>query len=559
MVVAGAAGALLAAAPAAAGAAPPTVIRVGGPSAPDAAKLAVVASGRPLVGKPFIVRNAARRIVLRGRLRRPIGPAAPWRYTAIADVSRLRAPGRYVIRAAGVNSRRWVIDPGARERFIRRLLRIYTANADGTEPSSVFAPAHLKDATVSGGPYDGQHLDLVGGWRDAGDNLKITRTMAYAVAGLNIAARMDPENAALLRRTAGIGVRWILKAHPKPDLFIGLVGDDRDHTAFRDPATDDANTTPGVGVRFAYPTTSADILGLTSAALALAAQPLAEGDPVRQTLLQAATEWFAAAQASGKLVPIAGEFVSDYYPDDNAEEDIAFAALELWRATGDPALLAIARTRLASKAENEFYEGVTSGTIAPLVAAEMCGGFGAPAPDDADARKVGCDGVRTTLDAVRERMAKGGYDAFMNPGIVTFGWSQDLGGASAVAAAGARAGVAADGMAIAASGRDYLLGRNPWGRSFIVGPGAIEAKSPHHAAYLKGRPARLLDGAVVNGVARRTELREQDPPIPLSRTGLRRFNNAKQIYEDVRDDYVTSEVGLTTSISAILMAATLTG
>jgi hypothetical protein len=309
-LLAGTAATLLAATTAAA--APPTVVRVGGPSAPGAAKLAVVASIAPLTGRAFVVRNARGRVVLTGKLRRAAGPPAPWRHAAVADVSRLRTPGRYRIRAAGVTSRSWVVDGGARERLIRRLLRIFAVNSDGNEPNPVFGPAHLKDAIVSGGPYDGQRMDLVGGWRDAGDDLKITRTVAYAVAGLQLAARMDPANAPALRQAAGVGVRYLLKAHPRPDLFIGLVGDDRDHsTGFRDPAGDDANTTPGVGVRFAYPTTSADILGLTAAALALAAQPLDPADPVRAALLNAAGEWYAAGRASNARVPIAGPFVSD--------------------------------------------------------------------------------------------------------------------------------------------------------------------------------------------------------------------------------------------------------
>ena len=61
----------------------------------------------------------------------------------------------------------------------------------------MFDPAHLNDAILR---TTGQRVDLVGGWRDAGDQLKFSRTMAFAVANLEFAARLDPADAALLRR-----------------------------------------------------------------------------------------------------------------------------------------------------------------------------------------------------------------------------------------------------------------------------------------------------------------------------------------------------------------------
>ncbi|MEA2124254.1 MAG: endoglucanase, partial [Solirubrobacteraceae bacterium] len=247
---------------------PTTVVRTGGPSGPDDPKVAIVASNKSLGGKPFAVLDGQGGVVLRGRLRKAKGNPGPWKHAAAADLTEVTAPGSYRVRARGVKSRPWkVTDASA----IPRLLGIFAVNADGNEPNPVFGPAHLNDATVKGGPHDGQHIDLTGGWRDAGDNLKFTITTAETVAYLNLAARLKPGQAGTLKQTAAIGVRWLLKAHPSADLFIGLVGDERDHdTGFRDPAGDDANTQPGIGVRFAYPTVSSSILGEAAAALALA-------------------------------------------------------------------------------------------------------------------------------------------------------------------------------------------------------------------------------------------------------------------------------------------------
>ena len=89
----------------------------------------------------------------------------------------------------------------------------------------------------------------------------------------------------------------------------------------------------------------------------------------------------------------------------------------------------------------------------------------------------------------------------------------------------------------------------------MVGRGAIDAKHPHHPAFLKGSPARLLDGAVVNGPADPGSLRDSE--LKLARTPLRRFNSKTVVYEDRRADFVTSEVSLSASASSVLLAASL--
>ena len=71
-----------------------------------------------------------------------------------------------------------------------------------------------------GGPLDGQRVDLTGGWMDAGDTLKFTQTTSYTVVALLLAGRLDPADAVPLRASAEVGVRWLLKAHPAPDVFV---------------------------------------------------------------------------------------------------------------------------------------------------------------------------------------------------------------------------------------------------------------------------------------------------------------------------------------------------
>ena len=441
LCVAAFAGALLpVAAPArpARAAALPTEIRTGGPSAPGDSKIAVVAAPARLAGRPFQVLDVRGRTVLRGTLKRATGSAKPWSYAATADLSKISKPGRYTVRAAGrTASRVWRVDGRAGAALVRRLLRIFEVNADGSEANPVFLPAHVNDAIAADGPRAGQRIDLTGGWRDAGDNLKFASTTAFAVAALEYAARLDPENAAALRRRADIGVRWLLKAHPAPGEFYVLVGDERDHgTGFRDPATDDANATPGVGIRYAYTSTSTSVLGEVAGALGLAAAR-SEGAQ-KAALIAAAKDWFAQALATNKLIPLQGPFLADFYPDPDIQDDLAFAATGLYRATGDLAYATAADAALSAGNDDQFYSGVTVGTVGPLAAADLCGGLGAPSPTPGTFTTAACFGVAKVVAAARARMAQ---TAFATPGIVTFGWVQDNAGAGAIAAAAQRAGV----------------------------------------------------------------------------------------------------------------------
>ena len=514
---------------------PTTVVRVGGPSAPKDPKVAVVASQHPLAGKRFRLIDADGGTALRGRLEKTAGDPGPWQFAATATFSSVKAPGRYRLRVGRVTSRPWAVSAASQ---IPRLLRVYAVNADGNEPNPVFGPAHLKDATVEGGAHDGEHVDLTGGWRDAGDQLKFTITTAESVSYLHLAARLAPGQADRLEQTAAVGVRWLKKAHPSPDLFIALVGDERDHdTGFRDPAGDDQNTQPGVGVRYAYPTDSSSILGEGAAALALAGE------------VALAKQWYERAVKANALSHPTGPHLSDFYPESYFHDDLAFAATELYRATGQQSYLDDAAAQLRAGDENELYGGIVVGAPRALAAADLCGGLGKPAVPDAELKQLACGDVAKTMDAIRSRAAE---RAFGSPGIYTFGFIQDNDAAGALAAAAQRAGVAADGRRIAAAARDYLRGRNQWGRSFVVGPKAYEAHHPHHSAYLKGSPARLLDGAVVGGPARASDVTGAGLPAARSR-----FNGAGVVYEDKRADYVTSEVGLAYAAPAVLLAASL--
>src|SRR4051794_952669 len=279
-----------------------------------------------MVGKRFRVKDASGRVVMTAKVTSVRGVRAPWKRAGLADLSPVTTPGSYTVTVGRLRSRPWVVADDAGRDAIATMLQYFAAQSDGNEPSPVHGPSHLNDAQIASGPYAGQHFDLTGGWMDAGDMIKFAQTTGYVAAALQAAARLDSAQADALNTASDVGIRWLVKAHPRPDLFIGQVGDERDHDLdFRDPASDDQRTDDGIGTRLAYPSTGADLAGKAAAALAMAAQR-SSGD-LRDLLVTQAREWFAAGQSTNAVATLPGSF----YPSTSFVDDMAAGATELYR------------------------------------------------------------------------------------------------------------------------------------------------------------------------------------------------------------------------------------
>jgi endoglucanase len=529
-----------AAPPAGAAPAPPNVVRTGGPSAPGDAKIAVVGSSTNRAGQPFTVVTATKpRVVFTGTLQAAPNPA-PWKYAALADFSALTAQGQYKVVVGGKRSAVWEIRAGASRLPIPTLLRFFNANRDGSEPSLEHTAAHLHDAVIASGPAAGQAKNLTGGWMDAGDMLHFTETTGYTAVALQVAALLDPTDAVSLRAEADVGVRWLVKAHPAPGLFIGQVGDERDHgNGWRRPQSDDASTLPGIGTRLAYPSTDSSLAGKAAAAIALAADRATGA--ARTALVTNAEEWYAAGAATAGAGPT---LRGGFYVDDSWKDDLALAAVMLFRATGTASYLTDASTYLAGAGADT--QGLAWYDTTALAGADLCGALGRPAAADLTLRALGCQKLAAAATATIDIAASNA--PWGNPGYYGWGHTGAQSGGGAAIAIARRAGVIGP-TPVAGRARDYLLGANQWGSSFVVGYGPKSPKHPHHWANLDGisRPV----GAVVGGPAPRSETTEQGFAV----NG--KFDTADAVYQDKLKNYVTSEPALDYTVNSLLLLAAL--
>jgi hypothetical protein len=232
-----------------------------------------------------------------------------------------------------------------------------------------------------------------------------------------------------------------------------------------------------------------------------------------------------AANAPAKLA-------GDFYTSSSFVDDLAAGATELYRATGEQPYLDQAKAYLAQANKDAAFGWDEFGGFA---AADMCGLFGAPMIDSA-----GCAVIN---DVGAAAIARARRDVFGIP--ADFGW-----GVTAESATGGVAALLAGRSDIAAGARDYLLGRNPWGASFVVGYGPRSPRHPHHWASVFG-PAKPV-GAVVGGPAPMSAVRRQKLKI---RHNV--FSTSRAFYTDDVNDYVTSEPAIDYTADSILLLAAL--
>ncbi|MCG5212405.1 glycoside hydrolase family 9 protein [Streptosporangium soli] len=328
----------------------------------------------------FSVVDQRGREVLSGRAGADLG-AWNSRYPHVydLDLTRVRAPGRYRVKAGAATSPSFQVGPAAAVTGgpAAKVVTFFQNQRDGADVlpgESHRRPSHLTDRSASvyewpefTGPDTDQikggltriggAVDVEGGWFDAGDYLKFTHILAYVDTLLLAAARdagplADPR----LTAEAAHGLKWLDKMWDETTrtlyIQVGIgAGDEKgtflgDHDIWRLPEADDRDK--GEDRRFirhrpvfrAAPPgkpLSPNLAGRTAAAFALAAQ--VEPDPARaRELLGKAASVYALAKTEkvGRLVtslPFA------FYPESVWRDDMELGGAQLALAgkrLGDP-------------------------------------------------------------------------------------------------------------------------------------------------------------------------------------------------------------------------------
>lgn len=408
-------------------------------------------------------------------------------------------------------------------------LLFYEAQRSGKLPSTNRVPWR-KDSALKDGKDVG--MDLTGGYYDAGDYVKFGFPMAYTVTTLawgGITFRKGYENAGqfeYLKEALKWGTDFFIKAHPKPNVLYGQVGDGNvDHSWVGRPE-DMTMRRPSMKIDASNP--GSDLAGETAAAMAATAILFKDSDSSYSAeLIKHAKELFDFADKYRREYHISIPNAANFYRSwSGYKDELVWAAIWLYKATKEEKYL--------KKAKSMYNEFNLDGSKDVL---------------SWDNKKVGVYALMAEAlpnEAKYQVSLKNFCDSLMNgvqkspKGQLWFGQMSQWGSLRYASNAAFVCLQAAELIPskdkaytnIAKEQMDYILGKT--GRSFVVGYGPNSPQKPHHRAStcpdapkpcdwntFKGpqKNAHVLKGALVGG--------------PKA---------ADDRYTDDRNDYIMNEV-----------------
>ncbi|MGN6372765.1 MAG: glycoside hydrolase family 9 protein [Solirubrobacteraceae bacterium] len=549
----------------------------------DGSKRMLAMTKRRIRAARFEVLNSHGRVVLRARA----GGPARWngRYVVYAlDFSRLHTSGVYAVRFDGGRSPLVrIASPASLYRPLGQgALAFLQSQRDGPEaiPGPMGRrPAHLGDASatvyrlpryrngaLAAPPAPtAQHVDVAGGWFDAGDYLKLTETASFADVALYYAARdyssgvSDPP--ALLAE-ARHGSDWLLKMWDQSAGVLYLqvgIGDGTpgerilgDHDVWRLPQFDErgkprrsspmwliahrpvfAANAPGAPI-------SPNLAGRVAAAFGLCAQVFAHSDPAyAQRCLLAGQSIYDRADTHPRgalttAVPFA------YYPEREWRDDMELGATELYLGTAalegaEPAGLphpeAVFYLSPAGYWANAYITAKGSGQdslnvydVSALADRDLARILQTPqalyAIEENEAVNVPTSIPALLKDrhdqlALARRLARHEPFGLADPAMPSDTVSHALGYAVQAGLYREMGGGQVFG-ALGSDQLDWVLGANAWGSSFVVGAGSVyphcpAAQIPNLSGSLNGR-GRILVGTTVDGPTGREGVRQLGAP-----------------------------------------------
>ena len=486
------------------------------------------------------------------------------------DFSALRTPGRYVVEMAGVKSDTFTVANDVYKKVLSYPLQYLLEQRCGSNPA-FGKPCHQHDGIVVDGPHNGKRIDAVGGYHDASDYLRFLITTSYVAGNLLVTYkefpalwgdRLDLNGTANSNGVPDIldearwGIEWMLKLNPSEGELYHQVADDRDHAfwdlPFRDstdygwgrgdarPVYEATGTPQGLFEHKNASTGIANIAGRTSAVFALASFLWREklGDAEFSALLgRKARELYNVGKRSygcSESVPCKAPY---RYHEKTFYDDLEWAAAELYRLTGERSYLdeAIAFSLLAADTSwmekdttlhYEYFPYVNLGHY------ELFEFVGEPT------RQRLASYYQNGLRSVRRR-------GLMNPfgyGIPFIWCSNNLAAACVTQALLYRRMTGSDEFDdVLFSARDWLFGRNPWGRSFVIGiPENGKFPADPHSVVGKELGIRLT-GALVDGPVYASIFSTLRGLRLVRPDELARFQSNFVVYHDDIGDYSTNE------------------
>ncbi len=465
----------------------------------NAKKTAVIRNADAVNTNEFAVVNAdTGEVVYTGTLSEGKNNTTAEETNYIGDFSEVTTPGKYYISYGGLeNSYTFTIGDDVYNNLLDSSVRMLYLQRCGTEivdDKFGHVACHDTVATIYG---TDETIEVNGGWHDAGDYGRYVVAAAKAVADLMYAYQTNPamysDNIGIPESNNGTAdildevryeLEWMLKMQDKND---GGVYHKVSCDVFPGYVMPEKETKPLI-VMPKSTTATADF----AASMALAYEIYKDVDAgFADTCLEAAIKAYAWAEANPNVTYTnPDDVVTGEYGDNVTTDERYWAALQLYRATGDTKYISNVST--ASKGLDWSTVG-DYGNIAVLTMKDI--------DKNSDIYTKALAAVKKQADdfvSISDVMPYGAA-------ITKYNWGSNMTVANAGIILGLAYNETGDEKYLNAANAqlDYLLGTNPLGTSFVTGFGTVSPENPHHRPSMAVGEA--MEGMLVGGVNQNLE------------------------------------------------------
>jgi hypothetical protein len=503
---------------------------------PDDLKTAVVLSNINLKDKPFfILDNSSNKIKFEGSVIDSPSVYGSFNYCYEIDFSKLNITGTYKIKLEDNESYPFQIGNSIFNIVRDSLSLFFKAQRCGPTNPILHQPCHLSDAAKIIGYKDSIARDLTGGWHDAGDYVKFLKTTAYTTYMLLFSYEFDPQKFGYdldkndvpdILEEAKVGLDWLLRCNVDEQTLVTQVQNESDHNiGWRLPENDSLQFD-----RPAFVSIGKNTIGIYSAVLALASKIWKEksyDDNFSAICLKTSERFYSLRN---DVQDIDTTF-SNHYTEKDFNGKLALASVELYNSTMSEKYLAEA-IDYGNKAGSDFWWSV--GDINSLAHYKIS----IHNPDFAKYIYQNLKHSKKTSD-----------ESFLREGLeYSWGTTNSFMGVSLQVILYKKLTGSNEFDSLNIYQRDYILGRNPWGISFIYNIGTKFSKNLHsQVAFFNNG---YLPGALTAGPA---------PSNLLGKYKIQRLNNDNEFntadikYFDDRMDYITNEPTIVGNATALFV------
>ena len=470
------------------------------------------------------------------------GEYAKFEYLFKINFSDFKSSGTYRIKIKGVYSHKFKIGKDLFTSIPKKLIKFFGVQRCGYTNPTTHEPCHRSDVSylIDGGDTLHQQHDVSGGWHDAGDYIKFLNTTAYATYTMLFSYEFNKEyfefdknsnNVPDILEEAKVGLDWLLRSYKDEGGLISQVQDLRDHTVgWRMPDKDTLQfDRPGfVGI-------GKNTIGIYTATLALASKIWKE----RFNSLEFADECLTKAENifsyRNSVVDI--DSSTSAYLDNSFKGKLALGAIELYRINQQEDYLELSKKLASEEGVNYWwsYSEITDFTFYRL--SEYDSSF--------------AEYIQKSLLHFENIMHENQFDSGAE---FYWGSNHTILGIALKSILYKEITNSKRFYELAASQIDYILGKNPWGLSFIGSVGSKYSRDFHHqVSYLT---KRRLPGGFAAGPVKKEILDSYNIEYD-HKDKYSAFQTDEAVYRDDRMDYVTNEPTIIANATGMFVFANL--